>query len=632
MKQRILGVATAAMLAASFALADDDDPPGRAARLSYISGTVSFQPGSVEDWVPATLNRPMTTGDRLWTEAGARAEVHLGTAAIRLNGRTNFTFLNLDDRITQIQVSVGTVSVRLRRLDEDESFEIDTPQLAMTLLRAGEYRVDVNEQGDTTIVGVRGGDAQVSSGSQAITLHARDQLRAMGTDAPVLDTRMIPPADPFDNWCQERDRREDMSESGRHMSRDIPGYWDLDGAGVWTEYPDYGWVWRPRVVIADWAPYRFGHWAWIAPWGWTWVDDAPWGYAPFHYGRWVFAGGGWVWVPGPSVPRPVFAPALVAWVGGATWGVSIGIGVGPAVGWFPLGPREVWVPAFHCSPVYLERVNVTNTVIVNRTVIHNINVTNINYVNRNAPNAVTAVPQSAMATGRPVRTVAVRVPPEAVSRAQVQTMAAVAPERTAVLGARVQASAAPPAAVVNRQVVVRQAPPSPPPSFAQQREALRQNPGQPIPRSAVSQLPPAPARGGGQGSAQRPSFRRVGPPAEAPSAPSGVQPQIVRPSGQPPQQQPPSRQPEFRREPAEAAPPGRGPQPQIRREPPVQREPQIQRQPPPQRQPEVQRPAPAQREPQVQREPQRQGRGSSSGGQPPPRGREREDGKGRSER
>src|SRR5579863_4132421 len=378
MNRRLLFLAAGSLLVASAAYADDDDPPSRAARLSYISGTVSFQPGSVEDWVPATLNRPLTTGDRLWTEAGARAEMNLGSAALRLNGRTNFAFLNLDDRTTQIQVSLGTVSVRVRRLAEDESFEIDTPQLALTLLRPGEYRVDVNEQGDTSIVSVRGGEAEANAGTQAITVHARDQLRVTGTaDQPVLDTRTVPPADAFDNFCQDRDRREDLSPSGRYVSRDMPGYQDLDGAGVWSEVPDYGMVWVPRVAVG-WAPYHYGHWAWIAPWGWTWVDDAPWGYAPFHYGRWVFVGGGWGWVPGPVVARPVYAPALVAWVGGANFGVGIGVGVGPAVGWFPLGPREVFVPSYRYSPNYIQQVNVTNTVIVNRTVINNVNVTNVN--------------------------------------------------------------------------------------------------------------------------------------------------------------------------------------------------------------------------------------------------------------
>src|SRR5580698_2092341 len=161
MKKRLL-ICAAGFLVTSLAFADGDDPPGRAARLSYLTGTVTFQPGSVEDWVPATLNRPMTTGDRLWTEAGARAEMLIGSAAVRLSGQTNFAFLNLDDRSAQIQVSVGTVSVRLRRLNDDETFEIDTPQMALTLLRPGEYRVEVNEAGDATVASVRGGSAEAT--------------------------------------------------------------------------------------------------------------------------------------------------------------------------------------------------------------------------------------------------------------------------------------------------------------------------------------------------------------------------------------------------------------------------------------------------------------------------------------
>jgi hypothetical protein len=595
----------------------------------------------------------MTTGDRLWTEAGSRAEMHFGSAAVRMNGRTNLTVLNLDDRTAQFQVSVGTVNVRLRRLADDETFEIDTPQMAFSLLRPGEYRVEVNEQGDATIAGVRGGEAEANAGSQAITVHPREQLRVMldnagGADQPVLDTRAMPASDPFDNFCEDRDRREDMSVSAQHVSRDIPGYQDLDNAGVWREDPQYGWIWAPRVVQVGWAPYHYGHWAWIAPWGWTWVDDAPWGYAPFHYGRWVFVGAGWAWVPGPVVPRPVYAPAMVAWVGGGSFSVGIAVGGGPAVGWFPLGPREVWVPAYHYSPAYIERVNVTNTVIVNRTVIQNINVTNVTYVNRGVAGAVTVVPQSAMTSGRAVAVAAVQVRPEMVARAEVRSVAVVAPERTAVLGARVQASAAPPAAVMNRTIVARAAPPPPPPSFARQQQILRQNPGQPAPSAAIAQLQQSsPAQ---PGPAARPAIRQVGRPAAAPSpaapnaAPAPAPPPAQRSAPAAPAQANP--QPEFRGQPSSptpAAPAQATPQPQLRRQPApppqtqqaaparpaqapqTQPQPELRRQPPPQ--PQTQQPAPAARPasaPQAQPQPELRRQPPPQSSAPPARSNQRQ--------
>ena len=182
----------------------------------------------------------------------------------------------------------------------------------------------------------------------------------------------------------------------------MTGYEDLDDYGRWQYVGGYGTVWVPSNVASDWAPYRDGHWAYIDPWGWTWVDDEPWGFAPFHYGRWAYAGSRWCWVPGPVAVRPVYAPALVAFVGG----VGISIGGGPGVGWFPLAPGEVYVPYYRGSRGYVERINVTNTV-VNVTRVTNVynvsaNVTNITYVNQRVNNGVTLVSRDTFVNARPV--------------------------------------------------------------------------------------------------------------------------------------------------------------------------------------------------------------------------------------
>ena len=297
-----------------------------------------------------------------------------------LASRTAFQFLNLNDRNVQVKLTEGTLSIHLRELQQDETFEVDTPNVAFVLLRPGDYRIDADPDAQTTLVTVRAGArARAPAEGQSFGLRAGEQARVTGEESVGYDIQPAPAPDGWDRWCMDRTNRENQSVSARYVSRDVIGYEDLDQYGSWSTAPDYGPVWIPRTMPVGWAPYRYGHWAWIEPWGWTWVDDAPWGFAPFHYGRWAYFGGSWAWVPGPvavrgagpMMVRPVYSPALVAWVGGAHWGVSVAIGGGGPVGWVPLGPREVYVPAYHASPNYITRVNTNNTV------INNVNVTNI---------------------------------------------------------------------------------------------------------------------------------------------------------------------------------------------------------------------------------------------------------------
>ena len=588
-----------------------DDPPGRVGRLTYMNGDVSFRPGDMDDWVAADFNRPLTTGDHLWTDQDARAELHVGSAALRMNSLTAFEFLNLDDSNVQIRLAQGSLSFRVRDLGDQETFEVDTPNLAFSVLRPGEYRIDVDADNQTTFVTVRGGQGEVTGGGQAFTVHPREQAQVSGSDTISVDVAGAPDPDDWDQWCSARNQREDASPSLRYVSREMVGYQDLDDHGSWRTVPDYGAVWVPAGVAADWAPYHNGHWAWVDPWGWTWVDDAPWGFAPFHYGRWVYVGY-WAWVPGPIAARPVYAPALVAWVGGGGGGIGIRVGGGPGIGWFPLGPREVYVPSHRVSAAYINRVNVTNTTIVNNITVTNINVTNVRYMNRNAPGAVTAVPQGALASARPVQSVAVRVDARTIQSAQVITTAPVAPSRQSVLGAAPAGRAKqPPAAIQSRPVVAKRAPPPPPVSFTQKQQALASNPGRPLEANQVQQLrsaQPAPRPLVRQAPAARTVNPVVRPAVQAPAArPGGNPPPAAREQARPPQSndRPPQRQLER---PAQTPPP-REAQPVQRQ--PEQREAQPPRpepreaQRPPERQAEPPRPQPREAQP-PQRSPERQ--------------------------
>src|SRR6266704_1448483 len=457
----------------------DDDPPSRVGRLSFLSGSVSFRPGTVDDWTDATINYPLHGGDHLWTDADARAELTVGSNAIRLAPQSAFGFLALDDRTTQVRLSQGSLEVRVRDLGDDDSFEIDTPTGAVSLLHPGTYRVDVDATGDTTTVTVRHGQADVTAAGSAFPVHAGDAAVVAGGDSPSYDIRDAARADEWEDWCSTRDRRWDDSRSSRYVSRETIGYEDLDDNGEWRDTPDYGPVWAPRTTIVGWAPYRYGRWVWVEPWGWTWVDDAAWGFAPFHYGRWVYWDGAWVWVPGRRVARPVYAPALVVFVGGRNFGVA----------WFPLGPEEPYVPAYHVSNTYFRNVNVTNVNVTNINVT-NVNVTNINYRNRRAPDAVTVVSHDAFVQSRPVNRNVIVVARDRLDQARVVGFAArVTPTQQSVLAQPTGVEARrPPERVATREVIVRRQPAAAPVPFAAREQALAAHPGRPVDNTTMRAL------------------------------------------------------------------------------------------------------------------------------------------------
>jgi Family of unknown function (DUF6600) len=466
-----LFLAAFAFLAIPNPAAAQDDPPGRVARLSYLQGSVSFQPSGTQDWIEANPNRPMTTGDNLWADKNSRAEIHIGSTAIRLASETGISFLNIDDRTVQIQLAQGIIAVHLRHYDPGSGYEIDTPNLAFQIASSGEYRIETDPNGGSTVIIVREGSGEVTGGGQSYDLHAGESYTFNGTEELGYDVQPAPGFDAFEDWSQERDQRENNSPSARYVSRDIDGYYDLDDYGDWQNDPDYGAVWVPRGVVVGWAPYHFGHWVWIAPWGWTWVDEAPWGFAPFHYGRWAYVRGYWGWVPSPIVVRPYYAPALVAFVGGG-WGVSVGVGGFVGVGWFPLGPRDVFVPGYHVSPRYFQTINVTNTRVVNVTQVTNVynsyyvkNVTVNNYTYQNEVHAVTVVHKEDFVNARPVRQAAVNVQAEQIRTARVVDDRPLAPTRNSYISAtakQVPPSARPAAPIYERKVVTKMNPPIPP--------------------------------------------------------------------------------------------------------------------------------------------------------------------------
>ena len=509
------------LCALSFSSAAAADPPSRVARLAQLNGAVSFSPAGEEEWVLATPNRPLITGDRVWVDAGARAELQLGAIAVRLGSGTSVTILNLDDRVAQFQLSQGTVSIRVRRMGADEFVEVDTPQLAFIQRRAGNFRLDVDPEGRSTAVAVRTGEGEAWGEGASFLIGAGRWYRFFDTGLRDYESDAMPPQDAFDRWAFDRDRREDTAVAARYVAPEVIGYSDLDEYGEWSKVETYGNVWIPRSVPSGWAPYRYGHWAWIEPWGWTWVDDAPWGFAPFHYGRWAYARNRWCWVPGPVRARPVYAPALVAFVGGGNFRLSVSSGgSSPGIAWFPLGPGEVFRPSYRVSRGYFTNVNVSNTQI-NNTYVTNIynngNAGNVVYQNQRRPSAVTAVPANAFVQSRPVAQAAVPVSSDTVARVPSTPFAALAPTRASVAGAGTAAGAHPPAASQQRPVVARNSPPPAATPFAQRLPALSKDPGKPL---DVVTSAPAPATKGPSTPIRLVTPAQGGAPVPIPQAPT----------------------------------------------------------------------------------------------------------------
>ena len=470
------------------------DPPARAARLSYASGAVSFSPAGDTSWLQAPVNRPLVSGDRVWADNGARDELQVGGASVRMDGGSLVTLLNVSDSSTQLQLSQGRIVLRVPRLDPGQVMEVDTPNLAFSIRQPGHYRIDVDPAGNATAVTVGQGQGQAYGEGNTYLIGAGQSYRFGGTDLHSYAASAVGAPDDFDNWSNARDRRYTNSQAVRYVSPDVVGYEDLDNNGSWRTDPQYGPVWQPAHVASDWAPYHDGHWAWVDPWGWTWVDDQPWGFAVSHYGRWAHMDSGWGWVPGPMHERSVYAPALVAFVGGVSLAVALG-GGGNGVGWFPLAPREVYRPAYHVSQNYFTNINASNTVI-NRTQITNVynnnNVTNITYANRGVRGAVMAVPTQAFVNAQPVRRAAVALTPQMLAHAQVAPNAGVAPQRTS-LGEQREGHR-PTDALLARPAVVRTAPPPAPASFASRQQALASNGGRPLDEAAMAHLHGAPAQ------------------------------------------------------------------------------------------------------------------------------------------
>jgi len=421
-------------------------PPGRVGRMSLVSGNVDFRVSSEAAWADVELNQPVFTGEALRTDPRARAEIRIGAKTLDLSNNSELEITSLRDRTTRVLLLRGRIGLHLRDAGENETVEIDVPQGAVSLA-AGSYDIETGEgklrvavfDGKAHFSGARG-DIAIGSG-QAAVLASTEPTETSATEPAT--------ADEFVAWCRDRDADETRLAAPYFVSRDMTGYEELDSAGLWKIDAQYGPVWFPTQSV-EWAPYRFGHWKWIAPWGWTWLDDQPWGFAPSHYGRWALIDEHWAWIPGGYVERPLYAPAIVAFLG--TPGIGLSSEEGPTVAWFPLAPGEPFWPSYTRDLDYIRNLNAGTVRDVASLATQADGDPPLEIFHEDFANRLftTAVPRSVFVNGRPVAAARLILPERRLQNAPV-LMAS--PQITPASLQRVVRTPAPPPSPVTRVTV-----------------------------------------------------------------------------------------------------------------------------------------------------------------------------------
>lgn len=388
-------------------------PSGRVGRVSLVAGKVEFRGPGEAQWSPAAVNDPVASGVALRTDSGARAEIRIGADTVDLDGGTEIAVVKLDDPIAEIAVTQGRIDLDIRWLEPGENLQVDIPRGGVWPRSSGRYDVDVGDGHQLVRIAAFTGGARFFGGGAEIPIQAGDRV-SFALTGPIAAAIEPASGDEFAEWCGGRAVDDSRLAAPYFVSRAMTGYAELDAAGGWRSSDTYGAVWEPKARPEDWAPFRNGHWRWLAPWGWSWVDDQPWGFVTSHYGRWLLVDGQWAWAPGKFTPHPVWSPAVVAFLGTPGVGLSYADGPGPAIAWFPLAPGEVYWPSYTADLDYIRAVNAPDVADLSAVRIRKDGeppgeIVNAHFANREF---ASVVPRPVFVAGGTVATALVSIPAE----------------------------------------------------------------------------------------------------------------------------------------------------------------------------------------------------------------------------
>ncbi|MBI5786659.1 MAG: FecR domain-containing protein [Rhodocyclales bacterium] len=320
----------------AFAQGADEVPPDMVAppRLSVAEGDVQFWRPGADGWEPAQINAALAEGDSINAGGDATVELQIGPRDyVRMMANTQLTLETHDAGMMHFRLGSGAASFDLRGGRSGQLVRIDTDDANIVVGGRGYYRISTREGETRLIVRNQGRATLTFADGRSRSIGAGEEIVVQAGGASI-DSHGAPPQDAWDRWNDARSDYYAAAASNRYVPDDVYGAADLDQHGSWREDTTYGWIWMPAVA-SGWVPYSTGSWRWDPFYGWTWVDVAPWGWTTSHYGRWVNLGGAWCWAPGPRRARVVYAPALVAFFHGPVGMSWVALGWGePIVPWW----------------------------------------------------------------------------------------------------------------------------------------------------------------------------------------------------------------------------------------------------------------------------------------------------------
>lgn len=277
----------------------------RIVRVSYLSGPVEIDRNSGHGFERAIMNMPVTQGTRLQTHDG-QAEVEFENGStVRLTPETRVSFdaLSLRDngsKANSLTVDQGVAYFTLSDKDHND-FKLQFVGSDIELKKSSHFRIEANSS--RARIAVFKGELNVLAPGKRVAIHKDQTFSFDPNDTAHYALAKGIDEYQFDSWDRQREQYQAQYARNAYLGgRNAPYYGadDLYYYGAFSNFPGYGYMWRPYGVGYGWDPFSTGYWVWYPSFGYTWVSPYAWGWTPFRYGGWQFMPGyGWYWRPGP---------------------------------------------------------------------------------------------------------------------------------------------------------------------------------------------------------------------------------------------------------------------------------------------------------------------------------------------